>query len=1135
MKQNTHKRSNYAATAVRLVKGVPFAGIVSALLAAFALQTASADIVFTGDAYEEPPMGWFASNSVVVGNSTSGSLTVNGGSYLDSWISQVGINAPGTATVSNATWNAGTLYVGFYNAAGSVSVTNSGTLQASANIGSNSNATLSLNGSTFKTDNTSIGSSGTLVALNSSIERVGAGLDAPPGSLTIGGAWGAGTGTANLTNTSLNNVELSIGEGGKGVVNMMNVTSWNSRPLLIGGNGTLNSTGSYMSCGGQVTIGSTAGGNATVNLAGASYFTAYSDTILQDRGVLNISGNSSYSTSNGNLTISDATLNLSGNSTLSVEKSYGFGYELGGNIQIGGGNGTLAISGNSRLNVSANLTIGSDGYYGGNGTLSLSSGTVNATGLSVVGYSPTKGSINMSGGNFTFGSADIQGSVSVSNGTFGVKGYSDLYLNNGGCLTLSGGNVSANAMYLRGFGVENSVANISGGNFSADRVQVGTVHDPFNPWLTSCGTINISGGNFESTGINGVEVVEGDVNVSGGNVSAWLQIGTSRNGTLNVSGGTVSGPVTVGTFGNGTATISGGTVSGDIWVGFYGGSTGTLNIGNGTSAGTIQSGTINGGGGTAVVNLNHTGQAAVGSNLTGNLSLQKYGTGTTTLSGNNTFDGATGIHAGTLLASGTGALYGGDSSKWNSSNITVHSGATLALSVGGAGRFSAANATTLLSNAGFQSGSSVGFDTTHASGGFTLADGISGSIGLAKLGSNTLLLTGNSTYSAATKIEGGTLEIGAGGRLGGGTYAGAISNNGTLAYSGSSDQTLSGAVTGTGGLVKNGNATLTLSNASNSYTGGTTINGGAIAFGSNQTLRSLAGSGNIALANRTLTAENAAGSSTYSGSITGSGSLAKTGNGTLTLGGSSTYLGQTTVSAGTLAVTGSVNNSTATVQSGATLTGGGSVGGLILNSGAKLSPGNSPGTLTVLGNATWNGGANLNWQVLSTNTNPSIQTAAGTGWDFVDIGGTLTLGVSTSNKFNLNLWSLSSTGPDVNGTIPGWDPAVGSTWLIASADGGIYLDGSALALNSNYSSYFNINTSATGGAGGWSGALPASFQIISLGNANNLYLQALANGAAAVPEPGQVAASLLLLGGIGGYVWIKRRRGAKGKAGATGA
>ena len=31
----------------------------------------------------------------------------------------------------------------------------------------------------------------------------------------------------------------------------------------------------------------------------------------------------------------------------------------------------------------------------------------------------------------------------------------------------------------------------------------------------------------------------------------------------------------------------------------------------------------------------------------------------------------------------------------------------------------------------------------------------------------------------------------------------------------------------------------------------------------------------------------------------------------------------------------------------------------------------------------------------------------------------------------------------------------------------------------------------------------------------------------AVPEPGQVAASILLLAGIGGYVWMKRRKGAK--------
>jgi hypothetical protein len=44
---------------------------------------------------------------------------------------------------------------------------------------------------------------------------------------------------------------------------------------------------------------------------------------------------------------------------------------------------------------------------------------------------------------------------------------------------------------------------------------------------------------------------------------------------------------------------------------------------------------------------------------------------------------------------------------------------------------------------------------------------------------------------------------------------------------------------------------------------------------------------------------------------------------------------------------------------------------------------------------------------------------------------------------------------------------------------------------------------------------------------------ATGGGSAAVPEPGQVAASLLLLGGIGGYVFLKRRKAAKAAAPAA--
>ena len=160
-----------------------------------------------------------------------------------------------------------------------------------------------------------------------------------------------------------------------------------------------------------------------------------------------------------------------------------------------------------------------------------------------------------------------------------------------------------------------------------------------------------------------------------------------------------------------------------------------------------------------------------------------------------------------------------------------------------------------------------------------------------------------------------------------------------------------------------------------------------------------------------------------------------------------------------------------------------------------------------------------------------MQAAAGTSWDFLDVGGTLTLGLDPSNRFNLNLWGLSGTNPDANGVIPGWDPNVGSTWLLASAANGITLNGVGLSSNTDYSSYFNINTAATNGTGGWIGSLPGNFQVVTLGDANNLYLYA-APGSAAVPEPSQVAASLLLLVGIGGYVWLKRRKTAKSAAAA---
>jgi autotransporter-associated beta strand protein len=65
------------------------------------------------------------------------------------------------------------------------------------------------------------------------------------------------------------------------------------------------------------------------------------------------------------------------------------------------------------------------------------------------------------------------------------------------------------------------------------------------------------------------------------------------------------------------------------------------------------------------------------------------------------------------------------------------------------------------------------------------------------------------------------------GLLGGGSYAGAIANAGSLLFNSSSDQTLAGGISGAGSLTKSSTNNLVLS-GSNSYTGPTSITAGRL-------------------------------------------------------------------------------------------------------------------------------------------------------------------------------------------------------------------------------------------------------------------------------------------------------------------
>ena len=153
---------------------------------------------------------------------------------------------------------------------------------------------------------------------------------------------------------------------------------------------------------------------------------------------------------------------------------------------------------------------------------------------------------------------------------------------------------------------------------------------------------------------------------------------------------------------------------------------------------------------------NSSDQDTIAAQIAGDNGLTSSGSGTVVLAGSNSYTGNTTVSAGVLDLQNSGALPGYDSSG----QVSVASGATLAVKVGGSGDWSSDDIGTLVSYAGFAaSGATLGIDTTDDN--FTCDTDISDpsgvSLGLAVLGGNTLTLSGSNTYSGATTVVTGTL------------------------------------------------------------------------------------------------------------------------------------------------------------------------------------------------------------------------------------------------------------------------------------------------------------------------------------------------------------------------------------------
>lgn len=321
-----------------------------------------------------------------------------------------------------------------------------------------------------------------------------------------------------------------------------------------------------------------------------------------------------------------------------------------------------------------------------------------------------------------------------------------------------------------------------------------------------------------------------------GDGSANSDYDSNIRGNTVVQGGyfTLDADVGYGNTGAGTFTVnSGGTVRGGNAAelrttalliqsgGALGVTGGTFNV-NSNSI-TLQDGALLTGNGTltAASNLNISGTVTaditagqtlnVNPVIAGSGGLAKINGGTLALNTAATYTGAATINQGVLSLNTANAITG-------SSAVTVNSGATLALN-------NTAQSINNLSGGGtVELGTGAANTLTVVSGSSTVFSGaITGTGSLAKQGSGSLTLSGNSDYGGGTSINAGRLIIINGDAAG----SGAIANNTTLELAFAADSTLANVISGDGALEKSGGGTATLTGAG-STVGSVSVSGGTL-------------------------------------------------------------------------------------------------------------------------------------------------------------------------------------------------------------------------------------------------------------------------------------------------------------------
>jgi autotransporter-associated beta strand protein len=558
---------------------------------------------------------------------------------------------------------------------------------------------------------------------------------------------------------------------------------------------------------------------------------------------------------------------------------------------------------------------------------------------------------------------------------------------------------------------------------------------------------------------------------------------------------------------------------------------GNTDIWDGATSGTWDTSTTNWSGSTftsgddALFTGTPVNNVTTASGLTiGSITLDSSFTGSVSLTGNNTVNGATAISSGTLaiqhISTATGTV---TATELGSSAVTINSGGTLFVDDDGNGTTSADRILSIgntISGAGIlQARPSALYTGGSASVNFT--GNLSGFTGTLNVLPGTTSNRGKVKFTAASQAavmsssatafvqSGATLYLNQAFNYGFGIHligtgnaegVGALRLEGNANVTGNvtlesnstiganaSAATISGVIGETGGsfgFTKVGNNTLTLTGL-NTYSGTTTVSAGTLQIGNGGT-SGMIGSANVTN-NAILTlnrSDDFVLTNNIANSTNGSGILTKLGAGKATLSGSSTFGNDISVSAGTLEISGTVNTNGASNSNVGFL----SVAG---NSTVSVVPG---GALNILG--TTNG----------TKPNSIVgQNAAGTSTLLVN-GGSLTIGGNTGFDLGNNVNTATGVLTVSSGTATinagsttlqntlnfvalGRDNATG----IINLDGGVLAsgrqfvrDGSAGNIVGSGTATFNFNggtlkalASQTGGNGWFETATTGNFQVVT--------------------------------------------------------